>query len=79
MTTSPRTGNLEAQEQDRFRLLSIHNTYASLEDYEAEQAYLWEVRQGHCSICDGLGHGFPGGGPCPLETRGEQGVPAWAM
>ncbi len=23
-----------------------------------------------CSICDGLGHGFPGGGPCPLEDRG---------
>jgi len=20
-----------------------------------------------CSICDGLGHGYPGGGPCPLE------------
>jgi len=23
-----------------------------------------------CSICDGLGHGYPGGGPCPLEDRG---------
>lgn len=23
-----------------------------------------------CSICDGLGHGYPGGGPCPLEERG---------
>lgn len=21
-----------------------------------------------CSICDGLGHGYPGGGPCPLEV-----------
>lgn len=20
-----------------------------------------------CSICDGLGHGYPGAGPCPLE------------
>jgi|SRR5215469_5142131 len=20
-----------------------------------------------CSICDGLGHGYPGGPPCPLE------------
>jgi hypothetical protein len=20
-----------------------------------------------CSICDGLGHGYPGGGPCPIE------------
>lgn len=23
-----------------------------------------------CSLCDGLGHGYPGGGPCPLEERG---------
>ena len=23
-----------------------------------------------CSICDGMGHGYPGGGPCPLEERG---------
>lgn len=24
-----------------------------------------------CSICDGLGHGYPGAGPCPLEDRGD--------
>lgn len=23
-----------------------------------------------CSICDGLGHGYPGGPPCPIEDRG---------
>jgi hypothetical protein len=23
-----------------------------------------------CGICDAVGHGFPGGGPCPLEERG---------
>lgn len=23
-----------------------------------------------CSICDAMGHGYPGGGPCPLEDRG---------
>lgn len=23
-----------------------------------------------CSLCDALGHGYPGGGPCPLEERG---------
>lgn len=23
-----------------------------------------------CSLCDGLGHGYPGAGPCPLEERG---------
>jgi hypothetical protein len=32
-----------------------------------------------CSICDGLGHGYPGAGPCPLEQRGEEGVPWWAQ
>ena len=25
-----------------------------------------------CLICDGLGHGYPGGGPCPLEERGYE-------
>ncbi len=25
----------------------------------------------YCSICDGMGHGYPGGGPCPLEMMGE--------
>ena len=24
-----------------------------------------------CSLCDALGHGYPGGPPCPLEDRGE--------
>jgi hypothetical protein len=24
-----------------------------------------------CSICDGIGHGYPGAGPCPLEETGE--------
>lgn len=31
-----------------------------------------------CSICDGLGHGYPGGPPCPLEERGrDDGFEAW--
>lgn len=25
-----------------------------------------------CSICDGLGHGYPGGPPCPLEVNEQQ-------
>lgn len=24
-----------------------------------------------CSLCDAPGHGYPGGGPCPLENMGE--------
>jgi hypothetical protein len=25
-----------------------------------------------CSLCDAVGHGYPGGGPCPLEMRGQE-------
>lgn len=31
------------------------------EYYDYEQA---------CVICDGLNHGYPGAGPCPIEDRG---------
>ncbi len=27
-----------------------------------------------CSICDALGHGYPGGGPCPLEDSGWEAI-----
>lgn len=47
-----------------------------VEDWDPEDAW-WDDRP-TCTICDGLGHGYPGGGPCPLEERGEQGVPWWA-
>jgi hypothetical protein len=34
--------------------------------FESEQ-----VEEGpSCNICDALGHGYPGGGPCPLEETG---------
>lgn len=32
-----------------------------------------------CSICDGLGHGYPGGPPCPLEVCDYSGEPEWAL
>lgn len=32
-----------------------------------------------CSICDGLGHGYPGGGPCPLEMADYSNEPWWAV
>jgi len=32
-----------------------------------------------CSICDGLGHGYPGGPPCPLEVCDYSGEPSWAL
>jgi hypothetical protein len=36
-----------------------------LADYE--DAY---VEGPTCSLCDAVGHGYPGAGPCPLEDRG---------
>jgi hypothetical protein len=32
-----------------------------------------------CSICDGLGHGYPGGPACPLESADYSGEPWWAV
>lgn len=32
-----------------------------------------------CNICDALGHGYPGGGLCPLEVTDYSGEPAWAL
>ena len=30
-----------------------------------------------CSMCDAYGHGYPGGGPCPLEERGAAELDAY--
>lgn len=32
-----------------------------------------------CTICDGLGHGYPGGPPCPLEVTDYSDEPWWAV
>lgn len=32
-----------------------------------------------CSICDALGHGYVGGGPCPLEDVDYSDEPWWAL
>jgi len=37
------------------------------EAFEPEEPYEGPT----CSICDGLGHGYPGAGPCPLEDDGR--------
>lgn len=34
---------------------------------EGEEFEEWFDEGPTCSICDGLGHGYPGGRPCPLE------------
>jgi hypothetical protein len=44
---------------------TVGNLCEPCEDYIAYEGGLR-----HCSICDGVGHGYPGGGPCPLEETG---------
>lgn len=49
----------------------VHSARVKLANdvYEDHLQALQEVyKEGPtCSICDALGHGYPGGGPCPLE------------
>lgn len=56
----------------------------SLWDCECEscrnlQHESWTDEGPTCSICDGLGHGYPGGPPCPLEVCDYSDEPAWAL
>jgi hypothetical protein len=49
----------------------------------AEEEAYWDAEAAYegrtCSICDALGHGYPGGGPCPLEDSGRyDNEPEWA-
>ncbi len=41
---------------------------------EAEEVIYGPIDYGYegptCSLCDAVGHGYPGAGPCPLEDRG---------
>ena len=48
----------------------------SAEDFDQWIDYLNEVAHS-CSICDGLGHGYVGGRPCPLEERGAYEPDPW--
>lgn len=46
-----------------------HDTVEEARDCEAAAAWEAAHDQPCCSICDGVGHGYPGGGPCPLEVN----------
>lgn len=43
-------------EDDRLALLDLHAPEVQ------------EIEGPTCPICDGLGHGYPGAGPCPIES-----------
>jgi hypothetical protein len=46
-------------------------TLANLDELLAQHENDWQDSQVvYCSLCDGIGHGQPGYGPCPLEERG---------
>lgn len=45
-----------------------HTTVEEARDCEYVDAWEAAHDQPTCFICDGIGHGYPGGGPCPLEV-----------
>lgn len=46
----------------------VHTTVAEARECQFAPDPLYDAPT--CSICDGVGHGYPGGGPCPLEEQG---------
>ena len=71
-------------EEARRVLLAVERGYLT-KDYELTEKGWDYVDPGHfewegptCNICDALGHGYPGGGPCPLEERGTYDGPGHA-
>jgi len=44
-----------------------------------DESWSYEAEGPCCSICDGLGHGYVGGPPCPLEVCDYSGEPDWAL
>lgn len=38
-----------------------------------------EWAEATCLLCDAVGHGYPGAGPCPLEVADYSGEPWWAL
>lgn len=67
---SVRCGNHERRDTVRHATVAeVRACYDERYALEAEEAY--EVSLVYCSLCDGIGHGQPGYGPCPLEMRGD--------
>lgn len=54
-------------------------TTEALEEEAIEMEAQMEAQMGMCSICDALGHGYPGGPPCPLEVCDYSDQPWWAI
>lgn len=65
----------EARSALRILLAIRKGAWHGAESYEEAVAeFLDDLAAGPdpqtCSLCDGVGHGYPGAGPCPLEERG---------
>lgn len=59
--------NTNAPARNTYRTLASGTLVWIGEDGTATLVYDNDLEGPTCSICDGLGHGYPGGGPCPLE------------
>lgn len=68
------TVTLEGEAPETFDFFSEAKTFlmiATSDGWGSALASMFGYDEGPtCSICDGLGHGYPGGRPCPLEDRG---------
>lgn len=53
-------------------LAEVEGVFTTEPTYEDHLGYL-DSQTVYCSMCDGIGHGQPGHGPCPLEERGYSG------
>jgi len=50
-----------------------HVTTTEARDCEVDyMAMMQDADLVYCALCDGIGHGQPGYGPCPLEMRGVE-------
>jgi hypothetical protein len=76
----------EREREVKFYGHSFTPAWEMADQYLADRPYLTQVQlaeeeyepEVHCSICDGIGHGQPGYGPCPLEERGaDDGFDEW--
>jgi hypothetical protein len=47
-----------------------HGVLMTADCQDCYEDYLSQDEGPTCGLCDAVGHGYPGGGPCPLEERG---------
>lgn len=73
--TTPATLTVQPGSNGRYHVLDGHKVVKTFRNLMLAVDFAAGINEPDyegpsCSICDGLGHGYPGGRPCPLEDRG---------